>query len=91
MESPKGILASTEGCLEPEGGLNALYGLALLDPDLMRFALSHRPFQLQQILAASHSLSFDHRRRPDTLRAAIATAFFCPTNTTRRLPRVTPV
>jgi hypothetical protein len=27
-----------EGCLEPEAGLNALYRLALLDPDLMRFA-----------------------------------------------------
>ena len=39
----------------------------------------------------SHSLSFDHRLRPDTLRTAIATAFFCPTNTTSRLPRVTPV
>ena len=38
----------------------------------------------------SHSLSFDHRRRPETLRIAMATAFFCPTNTTSRLPRVTP-
>ena len=35
--------------------------------------------------------SFDHRRRPETFRTAMATAFFCPTNTTRRLPRVTPV
>ena len=39
----------------------------------------------------SHSCSFDHRRRPETFRTAMATAFFCPTNTTRRLPRVTPV
>jgi hypothetical protein len=39
----------------------------------------------------SHSLSFDHRLRPDTLRTAIATAFFCPTRTTSFLPRVTPV
>jgi hypothetical protein len=39
----------------------------MLDPDLMHFALSHRAFQLQQILASSHSLSFDHRRRLDTL------------------------
>jgi hypothetical protein len=38
----------------------------------------------------SHSLSFDQRRRPDTLRTAMTTAFFCPTNTTSRLPRVTP-
>ena len=30
----------------------------------------------------SHSLSFDHRLRPDTLRTAMATAFFCPTSTT---------
>ena len=41
--------------------------------------------------AASHSFSFDHRRRPETLRTAIATAFFWPTNTTSRFPRVTPV
>jgi hypothetical protein len=39
----------------------------------------------------SHSLSFDHRFRPDTLRTAMATAFFCPTSTTSFLPRVTPV
>ena len=31
---------------------------------------------------ASHSPSFDPRRRPETLRTAIAVAFFCPTNTT---------
>src|SRR4051812_19865737 len=31
------------------------------------------------------------RRRPDTLRTAITTAFFWPTSTTSRLPRVTPV
>jgi hypothetical protein len=40
---------------------------------------------------ASHSFNFDHRRRPDTLRTAIATAFFWPTSTTSCLPRVTPV
>jgi hypothetical protein len=39
----------------------------------------------------SHSSSFDHRLRPDTLRTAIAMAFFWPTRTTSRLPRVTPV
>jgi hypothetical protein len=37
---------------------------------------------------ANHSFSFDHRRRPDTLRTAMATAFFWPTSTTRRFPRV---
>src|ERR1700680_4768201 len=42
-------------------------------------------------VAASHSFSFDHRRRPETLRTAIATAFFWPTSTTSRFPRVTPV
>jgi hypothetical protein len=31
-------------------------------------------------LGRSHSLSFDHRRRPETLRTAMATAFFCPTS-----------
>ncbi len=39
----------------------------------------------------SHSCSLDQRRRPETLRTAMATAFFCPTRTTSRLPRVTPV
>ena len=34
----------------------------------------------------SHSFSFDQRRRPETLRTAMETAFFCPTSTTRRLP-----
>jgi hypothetical protein len=41
-------------------------------------------------VAANHSFSFDHRRRPETLRTAMATAFFWPTRTTRRFPRVTP-
>jgi hypothetical protein len=36
----------------------------------------------------SHSANFDHRRRPETLRTAMAMAFFCPTNTTSRLPQV---
>ena len=26
----------------------------------------------------SHSANFDHRRRPEALRTAMATAFFCP-------------
>ena len=39
----------------------------------------------------SHSPSFDQRRRPDTLRTAIAMAFFWSTRTTSLLPRVTPV
>jgi hypothetical protein len=39
----------------------------------------------------SHSASFDHLRRPETFRTAMATAFFCPTSTTSRLPRVIPV
>jgi hypothetical protein len=29
---------------------------------------------------ANHSFNFDHRRRPDTLRTAMATAFFWPTS-----------
>jgi hypothetical protein len=33
-------------------------------------------------LGQSHSCNFDHRRRPETFRTAMATAFFCPTNTT---------
>ena len=41
--------------------------------------------------AASHSRSFDHRRRARAPLTAIANAFRCPTSTTSRLPRVTPV
>jgi hypothetical protein len=37
----------------------------------------------------SHSLNFDQRRRHETLRTAMATAFFWPTSTTSFLPRVT--
>ena len=37
---------------------------------------------------ASHSSSFDQRQRPEALRTAMATAFFWPTSTTSRLPRV---
>ena len=48
------------------------------------------PRQLAE-LGRSQSASFDHRRRPETLRTAMATAFFCPTNTTSRFPLVTPV
>ena len=36
---------------------------------LLRFACIH-------FFDASHSLNFDHRRRPETLRVAMATAFF---------------
>jgi hypothetical protein len=39
----------------------------------------------------SHSASFDHRRRLEMLRTAMAMAFFWPTSTTSRFPRVTPV
>jgi hypothetical protein len=40
---------------------------------------------------ASHSRSFDHRFSVLAPLIAIASAFRCPTRTTRRLPRVTPV
>ena len=39
----------------------------------------------------NHSFSFDQRLRPETLCTAMAIAFFCPTNTTNRFPRVIPV
>jgi hypothetical protein len=39
----------------------------------------------------SHSRSLDQRRRPLPFLTAIASAFRCPTSTTSRLPRVTPV
>jgi hypothetical protein len=50
-------------------------------------AIDHRPLDV----GASHSASFDQRRRPETLRTAIATAFFWPTSTTSLLPLVMPV
>jgi hypothetical protein len=39
----------------------------------------------------SHSRSFDHRRRTRLPLTAIASALRCPTSTTKRFPRVTPV
>jgi hypothetical protein len=42
-------------------------------------------------LPVSHSFSFDHRRRARAPFTAIASAFRCPTSTTSRFPRVTPV
>ena len=39
----------------------------------------------------SHSFSFDQRRRVCWPRTAMDSAFFCPTSTTSRLPRVTAV
>jgi len=39
----------------------------------------------------SLSLSFDHRRSSRLPLTAIASARFCPTSTTKRLPRVMPV
>src|SRR6266568_8091353 len=47
--------------------------------------------ELSPLGEASHSCSFDQRRRPETLRTAMATAFFWPTSTTSFFPRVTPV
>jgi hypothetical protein len=54
------------------------------DQAVSDFRVAHRS-------CANHSFSFDHRRRPETLRTAMATAFFWPTRTTRRFPRVMPV
>src|SRR5262249_441941 len=61
----------------------------LLDSEAAELAvLRNHNFSL---LIMSHPPSFDQRRRPDALRTAMAIAFFCPTSTTNRLPRVTPV
>jgi len=43
------------------------------------------------LLTVNHSRSFVHRRFIVPPRTAMPMAFFCPTSTTRRLPRVTPV
>jgi len=63
--------------------LNGASGLALLNPDFVQLAgLSHseaskiRRFPLAVGFCISQSRSFDHRRRPETFRTAIATAFF---------------
>jgi hypothetical protein len=84
-----------EGRLEAKTSSDRFSCLALRDPDFVRFAEIHRPTLLRSPLTdvfdASHSPSFDQRRRPETLRTAMAMAFFCPTRTTSRLPRVTPV
>ena len=71
-----------ESGLEPETCLDCLSCLTLLDPNLMRFACIHSPppsfISVAGFFVASHSLNFDHRRRPETFRTAMATAFFCP-------------
>jgi transposase len=46
---------------------------------------------IEKLAGFSHSRSSDQRRRPETFLTAIATAFFCPSRMTSRLPRVTPV
>jgi len=62
-----------------------------------RLATTHIPRSISRLGTAygvagvSHSRSFDHLFRPETLRTAMATAFFCPAITTSRLPRVSPV
>ena len=61
-----------------------------------RAARSREVYKLLDVIgyllgSASHSFNFDHRRLPDTLRTAMATAFFWPTSTTSFLPLVTPV
>ena len=48
-------------------------------------------FVLGVQLPINHSRSFDHRRLARLPLTAMASAFRCPTRTTRRLPRVTPV
>jgi hypothetical protein len=40
------------------------------------------------LLGFNHSEGFDHRRRPDTFRTAMAIAFLWPTTTTSFLPLV---
>jgi hypothetical protein len=64
-------------------GLHAPHGRASVPHVVLR--------SLPAVADCSHSRSFDQRRRPETLRTAMATAFFWPTRTTSRLPRVTPV
>ena len=84
-----------EGRPEAKTSFDRFGCLALRDPDFVRFVGIYRPTLLRspftEVFGASHSPSFDQRRRPETLRTAMAMAFFCPTRTTSRLPRVTPV
>src|SRR6266516_8095448 len=67
------------------------HGLTTRDNRAGSAHLTERNSVLTAAAGCSHSRSFDQRRRPETLRTAMAMAFFCPTNTTSRLPRVTPV
>ena len=83
-----GYAASTErvGSVSRENVTERLDVMLYREKPTNQLALLCRPAG-----AASHSFSFDHRRRPETLRTAIATAFFWPTSTISRFPRVTPV
>ena len=69
-----------EGRLEAKTSSDRFSCLALRDPDFVRFAEIHCPTLLRSALTdvfgASNSPSFDQRRRPETLRTAMATAFF---------------
>ena len=69
-------------CVAITGSCRDAVGARSLRP-CVNFSVCTRP--------ANHSFNFDQRRRPDTLRTAMAAAFFWPTSTTSRLPRVTPV
>jgi hypothetical protein len=90
--STRGLLSQI-GCRTPRVAAGTL-----IHPNIfvavLRFAVIHRWLLFLSMSVdwdASHSLSFDQRRRPETLRTAIATALFWPTRTTSFLPRVTPV
>jgi hypothetical protein len=72
---------SNPGAPASQSGLcGVISSLALFDPDILRSAFTHRwPSLLStpaDYLDANHSLNFDQRRRPETLRTAMATAFF---------------
>src|SRR5260364_293677 len=52
-----------------------------------RFRVGAYPFRSANP-PCNHSASFDHRRSPCCPLTAMANARFCPTSTTKRLPRV---
>ena len=76
---PSAATAAAEGAADTEAAPGAAEIQALIR------------IRLGSCQRVSHSRSFDQRRRPETVRTAMATAFGCPTSTTRRRPRVRPV
>ena len=79
------------GLLETARLNSRSYFFPQIKPRLERHGEDSDQAQRFDTLVLSNPCSFEQRRRPETLCTAMATAFFWPTRTTSRLPRVMPM